>query len=84
MKNIDEEDFKRNPFVCLLIRSYALILMQKIKFCYENSHLIQANYSIAPYLSKIKENTILKISFITAMIDYLNCCLEFHENIQKI
>jgi len=52
--------------------------MQKIKFCYENSQLIEANYSIAPYLSKIKENTILKLSFITAMLDYLNVCLEFH------
>jgi hypothetical protein len=78
MKTIDEEDFKRNPFVCLLIRSYSLVLIHKIKFCYENSHLIEANYSIAPYLSKIKENTILKLSFITSMLDYLNCCLEFH------
>lgn len=68
MKTVDEEDFKRNAFVCLIIRSYALILIQKIKFCYENSHLIEANYSIAPYLSNIKENTILKLDFITSMI----------------
>jgi hypothetical protein len=84
MKTSDEEDFKRNAFVCLLIRSYALILIEKIKFCYENSHLIEANYSIVPYLSNIKENTILKLGFIQSMMEFLNNCLDFHEHVQRI
>lgn len=83
-KTADEEDFKRNPFVCLLIRSYALILVQKIKLGYENSHLIEANYSIAPYLSNIKENTILKLGLITSMLDFLKNCLDFHEQVQRV
>ncbi len=84
MKTIDEEDFKRNAFICLIIRSYALIIAQKIKLCYENSHLIEANYSIAPYLSNLKENTILKLGFITSMLDFLKNLLNFHEHVQRI
>ena len=83
-KSYDEEDFKRNTFACLLVRSYALILIHKIKFCYENSHLIEANYSIVPYLEHIKENTILKLGFINSMMNYLKHCLDFHEQVQRV
>lgn len=83
-KTTDEDDIKRNSFVCLMIRSYCLILVGKIKLCYENSHLIEANYSIVPYLTHIKENTILKLNFINSMIEFLDRCLEFHEHVQRI
>ncbi len=36
-KPINSEDFKRNVFVLLLIRFYCLMIIGKVKFCYENS-----------------------------------------------
>jgi hypothetical protein len=37
-----------------------------------------------PYLTHIKENTILKLSFIHAMLGMLENCLDFHEHVQRI
>lgn len=77
-KTVDEEDIKRNAFVNLMIKCYSLILIGKLKLCFENSHLIEANYSIVPYLKNIKHTTILKLTFISSIIGFLNKIIVFH------
>ena len=67
-----QEDIKRNSFVVLLIRMYCLIIIGKVRFCYENSDLIEGNYSILPFFkSKDEDNTLLKLSIIEQSIQYL-------------
>jgi hypothetical protein len=46
---IDSDDVKRNSYVCLVIRYYTLVLVAKWKLCYENSDIIEGNFSILPF-----------------------------------
>lgn len=77
------EDFKRNVYLVLLIRFYCLVIIGKVKLCYENCDLIQGNFSIVPYLTSKDESTILKFSFLESMLDFLEICCTFHETIHK-
>ena len=62
---------------------YCLVIISKIKVCYENSDLIEGNYSIVPFLIAPETKTILKISFIESMLDFLEVCSQFHESLHK-
>lgn len=59
------------------------MIVGKIKLCYENSELIEGNYSIVPFLLSKEESTILKFPFIEGLLDFLSICLSFHEVVQK-
>ncbi len=63
-KPSNPEDVKRNVYVILLIRLYSLIIIGKVRLCYENSDLFEGNYSIVPFLSSKEDLTILKIPLI--------------------
>ena len=82
-KPVHETDFKRNTFVMLLIRMYCLVIIAKVKLCYENSDLIEGNYSIVPFLMNQNKKTILKIPFIESMLEFLEVCTQFHESLHR-
>lgn len=48
----------------LLIRMYCLVIIAKVKLCYEYSDLIEGNFSIVPFLLNQDKRTILKIPFL--------------------
>ena len=75
----DPEDIKRNSYVCLVIRYYSLILVAKWKLCYENSDLIEGNFSILPFLQSKKQIPLLKLPLISDLICFLDICASFHE-----
>ena len=77
------EDIKRNSYVVLLIRMYCLVIIAKVKLCFENSDFIEGNYSIVPFLMNSHTKTILKIPFIESMISYLEVCADFHDSLHK-
>ena len=77
-RSTDPEDIKRNSYVCLLIRYYSLILLAKWKICYENSELIEGNFSILPFLQSKKQVSLLKLPLITSLIQFLDICASFH------
>ena len=51
----NQEDIKRNSFVVLMIRMYCLIIIGKVRLCYENSDLFEGNYSILPFFKSKDE-----------------------------
>lgn len=67
----DPDDVKRNSYVCLVIRYYSLILAAKWKLCYENSDIIEGNFSILPFFQSKKEVALLKLPFICDLIRFL-------------
>ena len=68
----------------MVIRMYALCLICKIKLSYENTELMENNYSITPYLSNPKDKTLLKLPLIEGMIGYLEKLADFHEQLMRI
>lgn len=63
-KSTHPEDIKRNSYVVLLIRFYCLVIIGKVKLCFENSDIFEGNYSIVPFLCSKEDHTILRIPLI--------------------